>query len=239
MVLTKMWLIRAMELLLISATEAEISPLREHFSRQWAPLPGGVYSNGSLKVEVLIAGVGMVSTAYELTKKLASKKYDLVLQVGIAGTYDRNIQLGDVVFITSETMGDLGAEDHYNFLDVFDLGLADKDAAPFADKLLNTPAHITHEKINLPKATSLSINMTSGSSFTATARYEKYGCQIENMEGGAVHYICPREQVPFAQIRSISNYVEARDKSKWKIKDAVINLNKYIIQLLDQYSLGE
>lgn len=228
-----------MELLLISATETEITPLKEHLSAHWKAMPDGAYSKGILNAYILIGGVGMVSTAYELTRRLVTQKFDMVLQVGIAGTYDRNIQLGDVLFIASETMGDLGAEDHYNFLDVFDLGLADKDAVPFTNKVLNTPAHISHKKINLPKVSSLSINMTSGSSFTATARYEKYGCQIENMEGGAVHYACLREHVPFAQIRSISNYVEARDKSKWRIKDAVINLNKYIMQLLDQYSLGE
>ena len=228
-----------MEILLISATEAEIAPLKEHLATQWKTAPGGAYSKDILNVYMLIGGVGLVSTAYELTRKLLSQKFDLVLQVGIAGSYDRNIQLGDVVFITSETFGDLGAEDHYNFLDVFDLGLADKDAAPFVNKVLNTPSHNTLDKITLPEASSLSINMTSGSSFTATARYEKYSCQIENMEGGALHYICLREQVPFAQIRSISNYVEARDKSKWQIKDAVINLNKYIMDLLDRYSLDE
>jgi futalosine hydrolase len=35
------------------------------------------------------------------------------------------------------------------------------------------------------------------------------------MEGAALHYTCLMEKIPFMQLRSISNYIAERDKSKW------------------------
>ena len=45
------------------------------------------------------------------------------------------------------------------------------------------------------------------------------------MEGAAFHFVCLQQKIPFIQIRSISNSVGERDKSKWVIKEAVSNLN--------------
>src|ERR1035437_442126 len=68
-------LICIMNLLIVSATEAEIAPFTEYM--QTASLREGV--SGGL----LYTGVGMLNTAYELTKHLQSNRYDLVLQVGV------------------------------------------------------------------------------------------------------------------------------------------------------------
>jgi futalosine hydrolase len=42
-----------------------------------------------------------------------------------------------------------------------------------------------------------------------------------------------KENIPFVQIRSISNYVGERNKQKWKLKEAVQNLNKELIRLVE------
>jgi futalosine hydrolase len=107
------------------------------------------------------------------------------------------------------------------------------NAFPFHNKALHVPHHPLHDSIHLPKASALTINTVSGSSFTATARFEKYGCQLESMEGAAFHFVCLQERIPFAQVRAISNYVEARDKSKWKIKEAVGNLNEWLLDFIN------
>jgi len=54
------------------------------------------------------------------------------------------------------------------------------------------------------------------------------------MEGAAFHYACLKEKVPYAEIRSISNYVEKRDRSKWNIPLAIKNLNDFFIVLLNE-----
>lgn len=222
-----------MNILLVAATSLEISPFTEFLRTNWSLQADGVFTKGNTQITILVTGVGMVATTYALTRLLSRQQFDLAIQAGIGGSFDRNILLGSVVLITSEVFADLGAEDHYNFLDVFELGLANRDQFPFTDGKLLMPLTTAHQHISLPQVSGLTINSVSGSSFTALSRYEQFGCAIESMEGGAFHYVCLQENIPFAQIRSISNYVEARDKSKWQMKDAVINLNSYIANLLE------
>ncbi len=47
---------------------------------------------------------------------------------------------------------------------------------------------------------------------------EKFGAEVESMEGAAFHYVCLQQKINFLQLRSISNRVGERDKSKWKLK---------------------
>ena len=54
------------------------------------------------------------------------------------------------------------------------------------------------------------------------------------MEGAALHYVCLHQNIPFIQLRAISNYVGERDKTKWKIDLAISNLHNELIKLLKQ-----
>jgi futalosine hydrolase len=57
------------------------------------------------------------------------------------------------------------------------------------------------------------------------------------MEGAAVHYVGLMENVPFLQLRSISNLVGERDKKKWKLPLSIKNLNQTLIDLLKRNDL--
>ena len=57
---------------------------------------------------------------------------------------------------------------------------------------------------------------------------------IETMEGAALHYVCLQENIPFIQIRSVSNHVGERDKTKWKMKEAINNLNTELSKLINR-----
>ena len=221
-----------MDILLVAATNAEIAPFTEHVNAIWRQQSEGIFTNGHHRLRILITGVGMVATTYALTKTLHEHRYDMMLQAGIAGSFNRAIQLAEVVFVEKEMFGDLGAEDHYNFSDVFELNLSDPNKFPFHDRQLIAPSHKMTGLIDLRKVSSLSINQVSGSSFTATARYQKYACDIESMEGAAFHYVCLQENIPFVQIRAISNYAEARNRDSWKMKEAISALNDWLIAFL-------
>lgn len=62
---------------------------------------------------------------------------------------------------------------------------------------------------------------------------EQFNPVTESMEGAAVHYVCLSENVPFLQIRSISNYIGERNKKKWNMADSIDGLNKELIRLLE------
>ncbi len=213
-----------MNLLIVSATEAEIAPFTQYM--QTARLRGGV-SGG-----ILYTGVGMLNATYELTKHLATNSYDLVLQVGVAGSYGRGIDPGKVVFVTSDQYGDLGAEDHDNYIDIFDMGLMQQDARPFVNGKLLTPLLSIHNRIQLMQVSGITVNTVSGNEHTIKRRHEKYHADVETMEGVALHYVCLKEKVTFAQVRAISNYVQPRDRSSWRMQEAITNLNNWLIDFI-------
>lgn len=223
MVFTKKAVNCAMNLLIVAATEAETGLLRQYLTQQ----PDN-------NVTLLITGVGMLATAYTLTKHLQHHKYDLVIQAGVGGSFDRSIPLGSLIFVTSDRYGDLSAEDHDKYIDIFDMGLIDKNLHPHSDGRLMTPLSEIHKKIALPHASGLTVNTVSGNEQTIARRAAQYGCAVESMEGAAFHYVCLQEGVTFAQVRTISNYVIPRDKSQWQIKDAIINLNNWLIDFINK-----
>ena len=56
---------------------------------------------------------------------------------------------------------------------------------------------------------------------------------VESMEGAAFFAAC-KGLSNFTQIRSVSNYVEKRDKSKWQIQLAITNLNRKMLNVLTE-----
>jgi len=222
-----------MKLLIVSATEAEIMPLLDHLDSSWAKAENKSYAKNGDVIEICITGVGMLATAYALTKVLLFMKHDLALQVGICGAFDKQLKLGELVYISSEQLGDIGAEDHENYIDIFEMGLLGKYVFPFINAELVAP-RLSIPSINkLIAVSSLSVNSVSGNEASIKRRIEKFDCEVESMEGAAFHYVCLNENVSFAQVRSISNYVEPRDKSKWKMKEAIIALNKWLIEFVE------
>ena len=139
----------------------------------------------------------------------------------------------ELVLVETEQYGDLGAEDHYNFLDIAELGLLNHNEAPFKAGKIQAPASDFEALNTLRKVSGLSVNTGSGSAFSVTARQDKFHCDIESMEGIAFHYVCSREGIPFAQVRAISNYVTPRDRESWKMKEAIINLNEWLIGFIE------
>lgn len=205
-----------MKLLVVAATQAEIAPTLAHF---------GIASNNFIETEnfdLLITGVGMVATAFSLGKQL-SNRYNLVLNVGIAGSFDREISLGEVVNITHDTFAELGAEDHDNFITLPQLG--------FGENAFSSSAETT---LNLKKVKGITVNKVHGNAQSIEKTTQLYQPQTESMEGAAVFYACQQLNISVLQIRSISNYVEPRNRESWKIGLAVKNLNDWLIDFINK-----
>ncbi|GAA0523732.1 hypothetical protein GCM10009415_01150 [Chitinophaga japonensis] len=173
-------------------------------------------------------------TAWRLGKQLVRQKPDIALQAGIAGSFRHDWPLGQVVTVGREQLGDLGVDDAGTFKDLFDTGLWTAGTPPFEGTgLVNTFSGLPLVPV-MPVAAGVSVNTVSGSLPLIARLREKYAPDIESMEGAAFHYACLQEQVPFLQLRSISNYVEVRDKSKWNIPLAVETLNSALIKYVEE-----
>lgn len=208
-----------MNIAIVAATEIEIKKLVQSLEETIHNIAFGIH------------GVGILSSTYHL-QKIASQKPDLIIQCGIAGAFDRTLSLGETVVIESEFLGDFGAEDHDEILDVTELGLADPNEYPFTNNgLLNS--HIP-EFVKLKKVNAITVQMTSGNAITIAKRLSKYQAQTESMEGAALHYIGLQNSIPFIQFRGISNYVEPRNRNSWKIEEAIASCHKEVIKFINQ-----
>src|SRR3569833_582929 len=225
-----------MRILVVVATKEEVSGLESEVKSQESRIKNQEAAEAGVRTfdyEVLVTGVGMVATAFALGKHLSPNKYDLVVNLGIAGSFDRSIALGEVVEITEDTFAELGAEDDTGFLPIADMGFGEATFYPskkLADlyNLLNT--------FNLKQATAITVNTVHGNEESIKKVADRLTPQIESMEGAAFFYACKQFNVPCLQIRAVSNYVEKRNRDNWNIGLAIKNLNTFAGEFLKRYA---
>ncbi|MGN6166286.1 MAG: futalosine hydrolase [Flavisolibacter sp.] len=209
-----------MHILLCAATEFEIKPTIDTIEKQ-----------NLNNIDILITGVGLTAAAYSLTKKIYTKKPGLILQAGIAGCFNKNFSLTDVVVVKNEIIGDLGVEENGKFNSLFDLKLDDANAFPWANGRLCNNSEVLQQS-GLTVVNSVSINEITTSAEKINYYKTTIGADIESMEGAALHYVALMENIPFLQLRSLSNFVGERDKSKWLMREAIMNLNLQLQNLI-------
>ncbi len=208
-----------MRILLVAATAFEIND----------------FLKNNKNVEVLICGAGTPVTMYHLTKKLLKNSYDLVIQAGIAGGFSKTIKRGEVVLIKQDAFADVGVEEKGEFKTIFQLGFDDKNKFPFSNGWLINQNEIL-ETTHLKTANAVTINKLSDRKKQTLQITKTFNADIESMEGAALHYICMQMNMPFLQMRSVSNKVGERNKKKWKLKKAIKNLNIQLIKLVQSLS---
>ncbi len=216
-------------ILLVSATGFEIAPILQ-FLKPYETAQAFHYQLKDKFVKVLITGPGIAFTAFSLGKFLARNSVDYAVNVGIAGCFRRDWRLGTVVQVVEDRFGDFGVEQaDGSFANIFELDWMENNQFPFQDGVLKTTQH----RVDLPVARGFTVNKVHGaeSSIEALSSEE---FDVESMEGAAFFYACLSDNIPCIQIRSISNYVESRNKANWEIGLAIDQLSGAIIQLLSQ-----
>lgn len=227
-----------MRILLVAATTLEIGP----FLTKITPLgeTSGQVTHWQFKntlIDVLISGIGMLQTAYHLGKQIAGTKYDVAINAGIGGSYADQLVVGEVVHVTEECIPEMGAEDGEEFLSLFDLGLMDPDNPPHdKGRLINEFVPKSERLARIRTVKGATTNTIHGGTGSTPKIISMYNPETESMEGAAFLYICLSEHIPSAQIRSISNYVADRDKSRWNIELAVKNLNRILWEIVNELS---
>jgi len=225
-----------MKILIVAATwmevkflvdELEIVEEKSHLLKE--------YHLNQTNVDILITGIGTTFTSFHLTNALRDKEYDVVFNVGIAGSLSHELEIGEVVNVISDEFADLGTEHQSEFLTLFESGFMDVNEFPFEKGVLK--ASSPGGFFSLRKVRGITTNKSSGRESSIAELKEKFTAHIESMEGAAVFYICNWVGVRCYQIRAISNYVEPRDSSVWNIPLALENLKTVIIGILHKISI--
>jgi futalosine hydrolase len=195
-----------MRILVVAATASEAETLRgERFRHD---------------VDILVTGVGMVATAAQTSRALAQTRYNLALNFGMCGSFDRALGPGSVVHVVRDRIAELGAEDDETFVEFEALQLTGEpvfvNAAPPASAALGA----------LRTVTAITVNTVHGNERSIAAVVQRFAPQVESMEGAAFMYACLINGVPFAQVRAVSNIVERRNRDAWKIGEALDSLGR-------------
>ncbi len=212
-----------MKILIVSATSKESDKLTSYKAERHL-------------VQVLVTGIGMVNSAYVLTRILARETFDLIIHIGVCGSYNKNFALGQIVHVRENIFGDMGATDALgNFLDMRTMGFrhfsADgKDYYNAIENPNDTNRFFNHVKI--PSVKGLTVNTVNGDSARIESMKRLFNPDIESMEGAAIALVCVQECVPYFEFRSISNYVEPRDTSKWNLPLALSSIQDFTIEMI-------
>ena len=222
-----------MRVLVVAATRAEVAPLISHFSNPIAHnrVLSGLF--GPHKIDVLLTGVGMVATAVWATRALAIGGYDVALNLGVCGSFNASLPSPRAVHVTSDAMSELGVEDGPAFLTLQDIGLLPSDEFPWtAGRIVNTEPPPLPGLSSLPSVTGITVNTVHGDEASIAAVRARYAPDVESMEGAAFMYACLVAGVPFAQVRTVSNRVERRNRDAWNMTGAVDELGRVALTLL-------
>ncbi|SJZ72178.1 futalosine hydrolase [Sediminibacterium ginsengisoli] len=205
---------------------------------EWGPFSASLnpaYTTGTagLQIRFHASGVGMLTSAFSITKMLLEEKPDLVVQAGIAGCFDPGTALGSVFAVKQEILADTGVEENGSWNDLFDLKLENANRFPFCEGKLPNPWLDRFNLLRLPVADAVTVNQISVSPERIRQISSRYTPGLESMEGAVLHYACGISNIPFLQLRAVSNYIGERNKANWKIKEAIGNLNQVLTDYAD------
>ena len=124
---------------------------------------------------------------------------------------------------------DFGAEDGDSFLSATEISLLP------ANELYLRNTYKSSSVINsLKKVNAITVNKVHGSEKSIQLLKTKIKADIESMEGAAFFNAVSKQESPYVQVRSISNFVERRNKANWEIENAIASLNKVLISFIDE-----
>ncbi|WP_024759929.1 futalosine hydrolase [Streptomyces exfoliatus] len=200
-------------------------------------LPGGLtlrrHADGA---DLLVGGVGPAAVAAatgtalayaSLADATARTPYDLVVSAGIAGGFAPHAPIGTVVVSEAIVAADLGAETPDGYLAVEELGFG-RSVHPIPHSLTGPLAAALRAAGRphtvAPVLTVSTVTGTAGRTAELAGRHP--AAAAEAMEGFGVAEAAAAYGVPVVEIRAVSNAVGPRDRSAWRIGEALDSLRQ-------------
>ena len=188
------------------------------------------------QVDFHLTGIGAVQACHRVTKEIMNgviekAPYSLVINIGIAGSYDLEAYpIGSAAVISREYFADLGFGSNEGFSDLFQYGILNKDEFPYTGGALARQL-LPYENIEkvlakYKEGAGATVQCVTGTPEKLQELIELYDPKIESMEGAGVYYAALMENVPFFELRTVSNAVGERDTSKWNSREALDTLEE-------------
>jgi futalosine hydrolase len=185
---------------------------------------------------VVVSGIGSVNAALATQTGILEHDPEFVLSVGIGGAYPSGgLKPGDAAVASSAIYAGLGAMDGNEFLNLERLGfpLLERDGLTVFGTLPAAPQSAAFARAAFAEAAHaslgpfLTLETVTGSARVAAALEARIpGALVEGMEGAGVAHAAALHSVPFLEVRGVSNMVGGRDRSAWKIPEALAALSR-------------
>lgn len=188
--------------------------------------PGTGVPAARLRCAVAAVGVGPAAAAAGTARLLALAEaagtpYHGVLSAGIGGGLPGRADVGATVLGARSVAADLGAESPHGFLPIEELGFGTSAFAADDDLLALLRAALPHAMVG-DVLTLATVTGTAGTAARLAAAHP--AAVAEAMEGYGVACAAAGAGVPFAELRTVSNAVGPRDRSAWRLPDALAAL---------------
>jgi len=180
----------------------------------------GLHSDS--RFDVLVAGVGSVVAAVNTARALATAEYSLVISAGIGGGFPGRAKVGSLVVSNEIVVADLGAETLEGFRSVDELGFGFTQIQVDASLVDRFTKALLVAKLPANSGPVLTVSTVTGTAARGVELAARIpGATAEAMEGYGVGFAALDLGLPVLEIRAISNMVGPRDRSTWRIKDAL------------------
>lgn len=221
-------------LALIASVELEVAPVRRRMHDMIVDTIGrkpawrGVLAG--VPVVVVQSGMGKTNAAQAATALLEQQTVAGLIGFGVGGAYPgSDLTVGDVALATTEIYGDEGVEAPQGWLSTREMAipLLQRDGAEYfnqfplqPDRARAASAALTAAEIAHRSGAFVTVSNCSGTQRRADEMADRFGGLVETMEGAAVAHICHLYDTPYVELRGISNLVEDRDLSRWRLQEA-------------------
>lgn len=248
-----------LDYLLITATDMEQEHVRSRMESSGTDHPlARSWHLGSLSgksVLLIEGGVGQVNTAAALTLALTRHEPAVILQFGAGGAYVRSgLRVGDLAIATEECYGDTGVLTPESWMDLEGMGFpmlpARTHTGVLKEPLYNRiPLDATraemirkHVKNGMEGETTcgivagpfITVQQCSGVQSVGDTLAARYGGICENMEGAAAAHVAAAFEIPFVEIRGVSNRVVDRDLTQWDLPLAIRRCQQAVERIVEQ-----
>ncbi|MBN4059926.1 futalosine hydrolase [Desulfotalea psychrophila] len=176
----------------------------------------------------LLTGVGVVETVLTLSRFLEQHENKGtirgVLNFGVAGAYlcdnKGSADLLDICLAEREVFGDFGIC-HADSIEPLAEHLVHRTSYNLDVELFNKAYTLLSKQTSPVRVGNfVTVCGVSGTKSRGNFLCSQYNGLCENMEGAAVARVCEEFNLPLLEVRTISNFVEDRDLSRWKLSEA-------------------
>ncbi len=222
-------------LLIVAATKIELISLFPEIPKKDLQL-GEIYTikTNNKTLSCIVCGIGPLNAAIYTQKAILSNEIHGVINIGIAGAFDINkIPIGSITISNKEIWPEFGLKTK-DQIDPrgLNLGLIKLKNGDIIYNEIDISYKKNMEKMglslnhNLYTTVSLTVAGVSGDLVVTKRLKDQFNPDIENMEGFSVAYVSLINNLPFIEIRSISNQVGERGLQRWHMKKALSSLTK-------------